>query len=208
MNSSDNLDFQLATSCGICKEKFSSTIVKVRDHAHMTGKYRRALCSVCNSLVRIQQYPVVIGHGINSSELHYILKSLNSSLAKSVKLICKSSDDIVSLKINGIRFFDSKSFLNHNLSTLIHRQRKNLQSFEFANMFPILHQVFISHSYFVGLVDRFCFPDKFLTSRENLTYSVKPEHFFFSDILQMNQYLTTIIKEHVVYIGYFNVKVC
>jgi hypothetical protein len=144
----------------------------------MTGKYRRALCSVCNSLVRIQHYPAVIGHGINSSELHYILKSLNSSLAKSVKLICRSSDAFVSLKINGIRFFDSKSFLNHDLSSLIHRQRKNLQRFEFAASFPLLHHVFGSHPYFVGLVDRFCFPDKFLTSREHLSYPVIPEHFF------------------------------
>jgi hypothetical protein len=92
-------------------------------------------------------------------------------------------EDLVSLKINGIKFFDSKSFLNHDLSTLIHRPRKNTLGSDFQRVFPILHQKFGSHAYFIGLVDRFCFPNKFLTSQENLNYRVIPEQYFFTDIL-------------------------
>jgi hypothetical protein len=70
----DILDYNLARNCGICGKKFSVDLIKVRDHCHFTGKYRRALCSKCNSLVRLQTLPVVIGHGINKSELHFIFK--------------------------------------------------------------------------------------------------------------------------------------
>jgi hypothetical protein len=70
----DILDYNLARNCGICGKTFSVDLNKVRDHCHFTKKYRRALCSKCNSLVRLQALPVVIGNGINKYELHFIFK--------------------------------------------------------------------------------------------------------------------------------------
>ena len=39
----DNEDFENSTKCWICDNDYIDTDVKVRDHCHMTGKYREVL---------------------------------------------------------------------------------------------------------------------------------------------------------------------
>ena len=44
----DKLDYDKATLCWICQEKFGKSEKKVRDHCHFTGKYRGAAHKKCN----------------------------------------------------------------------------------------------------------------------------------------------------------------
>ena len=39
----DNEDFENSTKCWICDNDYIDTDVKVRDHCHITGKYREVL---------------------------------------------------------------------------------------------------------------------------------------------------------------------
>lgn len=41
-------DFEEAKSCHICNEVFSTNDMKVRDHCHVSGKFRGAACNKCN----------------------------------------------------------------------------------------------------------------------------------------------------------------
>jgi len=40
--------FEAATSCQHCDEPFTDLGKKCRDHCHLTGRFRRALCDQCN----------------------------------------------------------------------------------------------------------------------------------------------------------------
>lgn len=41
-------EFEEAKSCHICNEVFSTNDMKVRDHCHVSGKFRGAACNKCN----------------------------------------------------------------------------------------------------------------------------------------------------------------
>ena len=48
MTPDDENDFQTATSCHICGNKYIESDVRVRDHCHVTGKYRGSAHESCN----------------------------------------------------------------------------------------------------------------------------------------------------------------
>lgn len=48
MTKEDEIVFNNSKNCGICGELFTQSTGKVRDHCHVTGKYRFAACSNCN----------------------------------------------------------------------------------------------------------------------------------------------------------------
>lgn len=48
MTDEDEANFQKATKCHICYKQDNDTDFKVRDHCHITGKFRGASRSDCN----------------------------------------------------------------------------------------------------------------------------------------------------------------
>ena len=48
LTNKDEEHFKLATVCHICKNGFTKKDYKVRDHCHVTEKYREAAHSNCN----------------------------------------------------------------------------------------------------------------------------------------------------------------
>jgi len=45
---SEQIQFNASTSCYICEKHFTSSIVKCRDHSHITSRYLGAACQDCN----------------------------------------------------------------------------------------------------------------------------------------------------------------
>jgi hypothetical protein len=131
--------------------------------------------------VRIQALPVIIGHGINKSELHFILKSLKPEMAAKVRLTCKTAEEIVSLKINGVRFLDPKQFLNYDLSMLISRQRMGCLPNQLVSRFPLLYEKYGNNPSFASLLDTMLFPIKFLVTSKPLEFPTFPEYEYFVD---------------------------
>ena len=75
--------FQKATKCHICEKPFSEKDIKVRDHCHITGKFRGAAHQDCN-LKQIKPENVkipVIFHNLRGYDSHFIMQSI-SQLAK------------------------------------------------------------------------------------------------------------------------------
>ena len=75
-------EFQSATICHICEEEFypdekTNKIVKVRDHCHLTGKYRGAAHNQCNLLCRKPLILPVIFHNLQGYDAHLFIKKKN-----------------------------------------------------------------------------------------------------------------------------------
>ena len=76
MTNEDEKAFKKATHCHICEKKYRVDDVPVRDHCHVTGKYRGSAHQTCNLKLQISaekiQIPVVF-HNLKGYDSHFII---------------------------------------------------------------------------------------------------------------------------------------
>ena len=74
MTEENERDFQAATICHICGEHLEED--KVRDHCHVSGKYRVAAHDECNLKYRIPRFIPVVFHNLKGYDSHLIMQHL------------------------------------------------------------------------------------------------------------------------------------
>ena len=121
MTQEDKEDFDKNNNCRFCeKEKLSD---KVRDHFHLTGKYRGSAHTTCNKNVK-QKYsnfiPFAFPNFINY-DCHMFFKRLVDSKKDKVKfkIFPKTNEQYILVKYGCIRFIDSYRFLSESLDKLV-----------------------------------------------------------------------------------------
>ena len=73
----DKLVYDNSTHCHICNEEFGED--RVRDHCHLSGKFRGAAHEVCNLKYKIPTLFSVIFHNFSGYDSHIFIKSLGNS---------------------------------------------------------------------------------------------------------------------------------
>ena len=99
---------------------------KVRDHCHITGKYRRAAHWSCNINLKINKNVPVIFHNLKSYDSHLIFKELSKFDSK-ISVIPSSLEKYMSFSLNNLVFIDSMLFMNSSPDKLV----KNLRDSDF-----------------------------------------------------------------------------
>lgn len=120
MSSEERRKHRLATSCHMCRRSFEEHhLEKVRDHCHLSGKYRFPLCSVCN-LTRAKSSPhiPVFFHGLSNYDSHFLVQKLADFDCGDVHVIPRNVEKFLSMSIGCLTFKDSYQFLGESLSTL------------------------------------------------------------------------------------------
>ena len=118
-------------SCRFCEKEIISD--KVRDHCHLTGKFRGPAHSICNINITQQQIKVIpfIFHIFSNYDCHMIflkkIVDLQNDKVKS-RVIPKINVDYISVTYGCIRFSDSYRFISESLDTLV----KNLEEDDFV----------------------------------------------------------------------------
>ena len=77
MTDVDEQDFKNAKECHICDEKYGEKDIRVRDHCHITGKYRGSAHQDCNLKLRINPKEMkipVIFHNLIGYDSHFIMQ--------------------------------------------------------------------------------------------------------------------------------------
>ena len=69
--------FQQSNSCWICEKRIDNDDEKVRDHYHVTGKFRGAAHWSCNINLQLTKKVPVIFHNVIGYEGHLIFCELN-----------------------------------------------------------------------------------------------------------------------------------
>ena len=85
MCAEENEKFEITNICWICGKLISLDDIKVRDHCHITGKYRDAGHWSCNINLKINKNVPVIFHNLKGYDTHLIFKELS-------KFDCKISE--------------------------------------------------------------------------------------------------------------------
>lgn len=124
MSKNEWKSFKNATVCYLCKEKFTKDNNKVRDHDHLSGKYRGAAHNSCNLKLRNSFRVPVFFHNLNY-DVHFFIEKLCSKYEGRLTSIAKTLESFIALykyfnncKVSLI-FLDSYKFLSTSLDYLV-----------------------------------------------------------------------------------------
>ena len=129
MTQEDEEDFKNNSICRFCEKEILSD--KVRDHCHLTGKYRGPAHNTCNINVKqkdINFIPFAF-HNLSNYDCHMFFKRLIDLKKDKVKFksLPKTNEEYITVKYRSIRFIDSYRFLSESLDKLV----KNLDEGDF-----------------------------------------------------------------------------
>ena len=72
----DERNFKKADKCYICNKKYSVKDVRVRDHCHITGKYRGSAHQDCNINYMLTDEIPVIFHNLKGYDSNFIMQTI------------------------------------------------------------------------------------------------------------------------------------
>ena len=121
MTEENEEDFQNNNLCRFCeKEKISD---KVRDHGHLTGKYKGPAHSNGNINVtqKVSKIILFLFHNFSNYDCHMFFKKLVNEKNDKVKFdnIPKTNEEYISVTYGCIRFIDSYRFRSSGLDSLV-----------------------------------------------------------------------------------------
>ena len=85
MTKDDEEKFQKAEECHICDKKYTEKDIRVRDHCHITGKYRGSTHQECNLKLRVNPEEIkipVIFHNLRGYDSHFIMQEIGEIVKK------------------------------------------------------------------------------------------------------------------------------
>ena len=129
MTQENEEDFKNNNICRFCEKEILSD--KVRDHCHLTGKYRGPAHNTCNINVKQKDSNFIpfAFHNFSNYDCHMFFKKLVDLKKDKVKfkIIPKTNEEYITVKYGCIRFIDSYRFLSESLDKLV----KNLDEDDF-----------------------------------------------------------------------------
>ena len=111
MTKEDNENFKNSTKCWICDNDYIDNDVKVRDHCHISGKYRDSAHKDCNINLKLNHKIPVVVHNLKNYDSHLTMEKLSKFNLK-INVIQNGLEKYMSLTINNkLTFIDSFQFL-------------------------------------------------------------------------------------------------
>ena len=148
MTEDDEMCFKLMDKCHICDKKYTDKDVRIRDHCHITGKFRGSAHQECNLKPRVKpediKIPVIL-HNLRGYDSHLIMQQIGE-IAKNYTYKDKKGKE-QPLKINAIpnnmekymafmsgnhlNFIDSFQFMSSSLDKLVSNLR--MEAFKYTS---------------------------------------------------------------------------
>ena len=181
MTAQDEHRFQQATQCNACKISFSDQCLKYRDHCHLSGAYRHALCNLCNLNRANTGYKVyVFFHGLSNYDSHFLIDSIYKYNCNLVNIIPISSEQYLTFSVGNLEFKDTYKFMSERLAELARILR--LKGDEH---FTYLNRHFTEESQRKLVRCKGVFPYSYMTSVDVLFEKcLPPKEAFFNDLTQ------------------------
>ena len=136
MTKDDEEKFQKAKECHICDKKYTDIDIRVRDHCHITGKYRGSAHQECNLKLRVNQEELkipVIFHNLRGYDSHLIMQEIGAIVQKhtyknkkgeeqemNINAIPNNMEKYMAFMLgNHLTFIDSFQFMSSSLERLV-----------------------------------------------------------------------------------------
>ena len=136
MTEVDEQHFKTMDGCHICGEKYTDKDVHVRDHCHITGKFRGSAHQECNLKLRIKPEDIklpVIFHNLRGYDSHFIMQQIGEIAKKhgytnkkgekqdlNINAIPNNIEKYMAFMLgNHLTFIDSFQFMSSSLDKLV-----------------------------------------------------------------------------------------
>ena len=135
MTKEEEDEFKQANVCHICYKQYTEKDIRVRDHCHITGKYRGSAHQDCNLKLRINPEEIkipVIFHNLRGYDSHFLMQEIgaivnNNTYTKNGKEIKMNINAIPNnmekymafMLGNHLTFIDSFQFMSSSLDKLV-----------------------------------------------------------------------------------------
>ncbi|XP_051168850.1 uncharacterized protein LOC127286461 [Leptopilina boulardi] len=124
LNATQKAAFKNTNVCHICRKIITHGGVKVRDHCHITGKYRGVAHQDCNLKYQVSKTIPVVFHNLSGYDAHFIIKAIATEFEGNVSLLPINKEKYISftkhVAANDIKFkfIDSFRFMASSLDKL------------------------------------------------------------------------------------------
>ena len=136
MTKENETDFQKAIKCHICDIKYTNKDIRVRDHCHITGKFRGSAHQDCNLKLKINPDNIkipVIFHNLRGYDSHFIMQQIGKiakehtytnkkgeKIEMNINCIPNNMEKYMAFMLgNHLVFLDSFQFMSSSLDNLI-----------------------------------------------------------------------------------------
>ena len=136
MTMENEIDFKKAIKCHICDQQYTDKDIRVRDHCHITGKFRGSAHQDCNLKLRIKPDNIkipVIFHNLRGYDSHFIMQQIGEIAKKhayknkrgeechmNINCIPNNMEKYLAFMLgNHLVFLDSFQFMSSSLDNLI-----------------------------------------------------------------------------------------
>ena len=151
MTKEDENKFQKAEECHICNKKYTNQDIRVRDHCHITGKYRGSAHQECNLQLRLNPDKIkipVIFHNLRGYDSHFIMQEIGAIVKDyeytnkngkkcqmNINVIPNNMEKYMAFMLgNHLTFLDSFQFMSSGLDKLVSNLPKESLKYT-SNMF-------------------------------------------------------------------------
>ena len=155
----EDKQFQSSNTYWICEKLIEDDDEKVRDHCHITGKFRGAAHWSCNINLQLTKKVPVIFHNLRGYDSHLIFNELNKFDVK-IEVIPNRLEKYMTFFLNkNLVFIDSMQFMNFSLEKLARNLANNdlkylIEEFGFKNL-ELLKQKDVYHYEYMESLKRF-----------------------------------------------------
>ena len=127
MSEEEEYLFQQSNNCWICEKIINDDDEKIRDHCHVTGKFRGVAHWSCNINFQLTKRIPVIFHNLKGYDSHLIFSVLHKFNVK-ISVIPNGLEKYMAFFLGkNLVFIDSMQFMNSSLDKLV----KNLSDKDF-----------------------------------------------------------------------------
>ncbi|XP_043269138.1 uncharacterized protein [Venturia canescens] len=178
--------FRENKECHICEKSFVEYDVRVRDHCHLTGKFRGPAHQDCNLKYQESFFIPIVFHNLSGYDAHFIIKEVATAFEGKTDLLPITKEKYISFsktvitskdyrKNIKLRFIDPYRFLNTSLD--------KLASFLTHDQLTVLKSEFRDTDNFNLLTRKGVFPYEYIDSFDRLEETaLPPRESFYSSL--------------------------
>ena len=188
MTKDDEEKFKKAKECHICNKKYTDKDIQVRDHCHITGKYRGSAHQECNLKLRVNPEEVkipVIFHNLRGYDSHFIMQEIGAIVKNhaytnkkgekcqmNINAIPNNIEKYMAFMLgNHLTFIDSFQFISSSLEKLVSNLPRKL--------FKYTSQVFEGDEFDL-MVKKGVYPYDYIDSFEKFKEQLPSKEDFYS----------------------------